>query len=295
MSAATHTPGGTPHYYIPQPSRHPVLVATAMLLIIFGAGQWINGASWGKFFVFGGLALWAVIMFQWFSQAIGESEGKLYSDRVDVSFRWSMSWFIFSEVMFFAAFFGALYWARNHALPMLGNLDHQVLWPDFKAVWPSQAAGATASPAGTVEAFTTMGPWPLPTINTALLLTSGVTLTIAHHALLANHRAKTILWMWITVILGATFVCVQAYEYAHAYSDLNLKLSSGIFGSTFFMLTGFHGFHVFVGMLMLTFITIRLMRGHFTPQRHFGFEGAAWYWHFVDVVWLGLYILVYWL
>jgi cytochrome c oxidase subunit III len=295
MGAATHTPGATPHYFIPQPSRHPAMVAASMLLIIFGASQWVNGASWGKFFVFGGLALWAVIMFQWFSQAIGESEGNLYSDHVDISFRWSMSWFIFSEVMFFAAFFGALYWARNHALPMLGNLDHQVLWPDFKAVWPSAGGGVTASPAGTVEPFQTMGPWPLPTINTALLLTSGVTLTIAHHALIANHRAKTILWMWITVILGATFVCVQAYEYAHAYSDLNLKLTSGIFGSTFFMLTGFHGFHVFVGMLMLTFITIRLMRGHFTPQRHFGFEGAAWYWHFVDVVWLGLYILVYWL
>jgi len=100
--------------------------------------------------------------------------------------------------------------------------------------------------------------------------------------------------MWITVLLGATFLCVQGYEYAHAYRDLNLKLSSGAFGSTFFMLTGFHGFHVFVGMLMLLFITLRLMKGHFTPQRHFGFEGAAWYWHFVDVVWLGLYIVVYW-
>jgi len=295
MGAATHTSGGTPYYFIPQPSRHPVLVATAMLLIIFGGGQWVNGASWGKFFVLGGFALWILIMSQWFRQAIGESEGHLYSDRVDVSFRWSMSWFIFSEVMFFAAFFGALYWARNHALPMLGNLDHQVLWPDFKAVWPSQAPGATVSPAGTVEPFSTMGPWPLPTVNTALLLTSGVTLTIAHHALIANQRLKTVVWMWITVILGATFVCVQAYEYMHAYRDLNLKLSSGIFGSTFFMLTGFHGFHVLVGMLMLLFITIRIMKGHFTPQRHFGFEGAAWYWHFVDVVWLGLYILVYWL
>jgi cytochrome c oxidase subunit 3 len=295
MAGATHAAGVTPHYFIPQPSRHPVLVAAAMLLIIFGAGQWVNGASWGKFFVLGGFALWIVIMFQWFSQAIGESEGKLYSDRVDVSFRWSMSWFIFSEVMFFAAFFGALYWARVYSLPMLGDLDHQVLWPDFKAVWPSNQPGATASPAGTVEPFQVMGPWPLPTINTALLLSSGVTLTIAHHALVANQRSKTILWMWVTVILGATFVGVQAYEYMHAYRDLNLKLSSGIYGSTFFMLTGFHGFHVLVGMLMLLFITLRLMKGHFTPQRHFGFEGAAWYWHFVDVVWLGLYILVYWL
>jgi cytochrome c oxidase subunit III len=295
MAAATHPAGSTPYYFIPQPSRHPVLVAAAMLLIIFGAAEWVNGMSWGKYFVFGGLALWAVIMFQWFSQAVGESEGRLYSDRVDVSFRWSMSWFIFSEVMFFAAFFGALYWARVHALPMLGSLENQILWPDFKAVWPSVASpGATAAPAGTVEPFSVIGPWPLPTLNTALLLTSGVTLTVAHHALLANQRAKTVFWMWITVALGVTFLFVQGYEYMHAYRDLNLKLSSGIFGSTFFMLTGFHGFHVCVGALMLLFITLRIQKGHFTPQRHFGFEGAAWYWHFVDVVWLGLYILVYW-
>jgi cytochrome c oxidase subunit 3 len=140
-----------------------------------------------------------------------------------------------------------------------------------------------------------MGPFWLPTINTALLLTSGVTLTVAHHALREGHRGKTIAFMWLTVLLGATFLVVQGYEYFHAYTDLNLKLSSGVFGSTFFMLTGFHGFHVFVGMLMLFFITLRLQKGHFTADRHCGFEGAAWYWHFVDVVWLGLYILVYWL
>ncbi|MEO6407656.1 MAG: cytochrome c oxidase subunit 3, partial [Burkholderiaceae bacterium] len=232
---------------------------------------------------------------QWFRQAIQESESGLYSDRIDVSFRWSMSWFIFSEVMFFGAFFGALFWVRLHALPNLGSLDNAVLWPDFRAIWPSTGVGITGSPANIVEPFVTMGPWPLPTINTLLLLSSGVTLTIAHHALIAGNRAKTIGFMWVTVVLGLTFLFVQAYEYSHAYSELNLKLSSGAYGSTFFMLTGFHGFHVFVGMLMLTFITLRLQRGHFTPQRHFGFEGAAWYWHFVDVVWLGLYIVVYWL
>jgi len=295
MSAATHQTGAAPYYFVPAPSRHPALAAAALLLVIFGAGQWVNGAGWAKWLVLFGFAMWGTVLFQWFRDAIGESEGGQYSRRIDVSFRWSMSWFIFSEVMFFSAFFGALYWARAYALPMLGNLDHQILWPDFKAVWPSAGPGITASPAGTVEPFTTIGPWPLPTLNTALLLTSGVTLTIAHHALLAGQRSKTILWMWITVILGATFLGVQAYEYAHAYRDLNLKLSSGIFGSTFFMLTGFHGFHVLVGMLMLLFITLRIMKGHFTPTHHFGFEGAAWYWHFVDVVWLGLYFLVYWL
>ena len=294
MSAATPK-GVTPYYFIPNPSSHPAMAALALFFVVLGAGQWVNGAGWGAYSLMLGLAILFRTLFVWFKEAIAESESGLYSKRVDVSFRWSMSWFIFSEVMFFAAFFGALYWARAHALPMLGNLDHQLLWPDFKAIWPSAGGGVTASPAGTVPVFNTMGPWPIPTINTAILLTSGLTLTIAHHALIAGKRAKTITWMWITVLLGATFVGFQAYEYIHAYRDLGLRMDSGIFGSTFFMLTGFHGFHVFIGMLMLLFITLRLMKGHFTTERHFGFEGAAWYWHFVDVVWLGLYFLVYWL
>jgi len=294
MSAVTPA-GGQPYYFVPAPSRHPASTAFGMLLVIFGASQWVNSHDWGMWVCVAGLVIWAFVIQQWFRQAIGESEGGSYGKRVDVSFRWSMSWFIFSEVMFFGAFFGALYWSRLHSVPDLGSLDNAILWPDFKAVWPSTAPGYTASPAGTIDPFLTMGPWPIPTLNTALLLSSGVTITIAHHALIANHRARTIFFMWITVLLGLTFLGFQAYEYGHAYTELNLKLSSGIYGSTFFMLTGFHGFHVFVGMTMLTFITIRLMRGHFTPERHFGFEGAAWYWHFVDVVWLGLYIVVYWL
>jgi cytochrome c oxidase subunit 3 len=286
--------GKTPYYFVPAPSRHPVMAAIGLLFVIFGASQWVNGTDWGKFLVLGGLLWLFVVLRQWFGQAIGESEDGQYGERIDMSFRWSMGWFIFSEVMFFSAFFGALYWARLHAVPNLGSLDFAILWPDFKGLWPSVAPGITASPANVVEPFATMGPWPIPTLNTALLLTSGVTLTIAHHALLAGQRAKTIGFMWVTVLLGLTFLGFQVFEYHHAYTELNLKLSSGIYGSTFFMLTGFHGFHVFVGMLMLLFITIRLMKGHFTPERHFGFEGAAWYWHFVDVVWLGLYIVVYW-
>jgi cytochrome c oxidase subunit 3 len=294
MSAATHT-GTQPYYFVPAPARHPAGIALGMLLIIFGASRWINGEDWAAWVTLAGFVLWVFVIQQWFREAIGESEGGLYSPKVDNSFRWSMSWFIFSEVMFFGAFFGALWYVRNITLPFQGGLDSAVLWPDFKAVWPSVAPGYTASPANTIEPFATMGPWPIPTLNTALLLSSGVTITIAHHALVANRRARTILFMWITVLLGASFLGCQAYEYIHAYHELNLKLSSGAYGSTFFMLTGFHGFHVFVGMTMLIFITIRLMRGHFTPERHFGFEGAAWYWHFVDVVWLGLYTVVYWL
>ena len=293
MSSTSH--GSTPYYFVPEPSRHPVMAATGLFFVLFGAGQWINGADWGKYSLLAGMVLWLFVLYQWFRDAIGESESGQYGRKIDISFRWSMTWFIFSEVMFFGGFFSALWWVRVHSVPELGSLDNALLWPDFKAVWPTVAAGMTASPAGVIEPFQTMGPWPLPTINTALLLTSGVTLTIAHHALRENNRGKTIAFMWLTVLLGLIFLVVQGYEYAHAYSDLNLKLTSGVYGSTFFMLTGFHGFHVFVGMLMLLFITLRLQKGHFTPERHFGFEGAAWYWHFVDVVWLGLYILVYWM
>jgi cytochrome c oxidase subunit 3 len=294
MSAATQH-GAQPYYFIPAPSRHPAMAALGLFFVIFGASRWINGEGWGAYGVLIGLLLWAFVMQQWFRDAIGESETGLYSKRIDTSFRWSMSWFIFSEVMFFSAFFGALFYVRQITLPALGSLDNAILWPDFKAVWPSSGAGYTGSPASIVDPFTTMGPWPIPTINTLILLSSGVTVTIAHHALIANHRARAIVFMWLTVLLGITFLSFQAYEYVHAYHELNLKLTSGAYGSTFFMLTGFHGFHVFVGMLMLLFITIRIMRGHFTPDRHFGFEGAAWYWHFVDVVWLGLYVVVYWL
>jgi cytochrome c oxidase subunit 3 len=292
MSSAAH--GTTPYYYVPAPSRHPVMAAFGLFFVILGAGQWINGVEWGKFSLAFGMVWWLVVLYQWFGDAITESETGQFGRKIDNSYRWSMTWFIFSEVMFFGAFFTALWWARSHSIPALGNLENALLWPDFKAVWPSVMAGATAAPGGFVEPFSTMGPFWLPTINTALLLTSGVTLTIAHHALIDNNRSKTIAFMWITVLLGISFLCVQGYEYYHAYTAYNLKLNSGIFGSTFFMLTGFHGFHVFVGMLMLLFITLRLQKGHFTPERHFGFEGAAWYWHFVDVVWLGLYVLVYW-
>jgi cytochrome c oxidase subunit 3 len=293
MSSTSH--GTTPHYYVPEPSPYPALASLGLFFVILGASQWINDINWGKYSLMLGMVIWLGVLFKWFSASVTESESGLYGRKIDLSFRWSMSWFIFSEVMFFGAFFSALWWARAHSVPMLADPENALLWPGFKAVWPTMAAGATASPAGIIEPFQTMTPFWLPTINTALLLTSGVTLTIAHHALIANQRAKTIAFMWLTVVLGIVFLFVQGYEYVHAYQDLNLKLTSGMYGSTFYMLTGFHGFHVFVGMLMLLFITLRLQKGHFTPEKHFGFEGAAWYWHFVDVVWLGLYVLVYWL
>ena len=278
-----------PYYFVPGPSQWPILAGASLLLTMAGAAAWVNGISWGMGANLLGLLGFLVVLYFWFGQAISESESGMYNSRIDVSYRWSMSWFIFSEVMFFAGFFGALFYARTITMPWLGDLDHKLLWPDFGAVWGS------TGPGGTIETFRTMGPFPIPTINTALLLTSGVTLTIAHHALRVGHRARTAFWLAATILLGAVFMGFQMYEYAHAYHELNLKLTSGIYGSTFFMLTGFHGFHVTLGAIMLSVILYRVMKGHFTPEQHFGFEGAAWYWHFVDVVWLGLYVVVYWL
>jgi cytochrome c oxidase subunit III len=278
-----------PYYFVPGPSKWPLLAGISLLLTMAGASAWVNSIAWGSYANMLGILLFITVLYNWFGEAIAESENGLYSPRIDVSYRWSMSWFIFSEVMFFAAFFGALFYARSITMPWLGDLDHKILWPDFGAQW------GNAGPAGTVDAFKTMGPFPIPTINTALLLTSGVTLTISHHALRAGHRTKTAFWLFATILLGAVFMGFQAYEYIHAYHELNLKLTSGIYGSTFFMLTGFHGFHVTMGAIMLSVVLYRVLKGHFTPDHHFAFEGAAWYWHFVDVVWLGLYVVVYWL
>ena len=288
MSAGAHA--SAPYYYVPAPSKWPLVGSVAMAFAGFGAVGTVNQQAWGTWALLAGFAILFYMMVGWFGQVAGESEGGQYNERVDTSFRWSMSWFIFSEVMFFAAFFGALFYARSITMPWLGDLDHkQFLWPNFGANWPN------LGPAGTIERFATIGPWPIPTINTALLLTSGVTLTIAHHALKDNKRGSLIFWLAATIALGAIFMGLQVVEYAHAYKDLNLKLTSGIFGSTFFLLTGFHGFHVTVGAIMLAVVLFRIIKGHFTPENHFAFEGAAWYWHFVDVVWLGLYVIVYWL
>ncbi|MBN9460570.1 MAG: cytochrome c oxidase subunit 3 [Burkholderiales bacterium] len=287
---ATDATSRAPYYFTPQPSKWPVVGAIAMAFFGLGLASWFNDASFGPWLFAIFVAILVYMLVGWFGTVARESEGGLYNARVDSSFRWSMSWFIFSEVMFFGAFFGALYYARTVSMPWLADIDSKaLLWPDFQAVWPN------AGPAGTIEPFQTMGPWPIPTINTALLLTSGITVTIAHHALKENRRGALTFWLAATVLLGLAFLGFQAYEYAHAYQELNLKLSSGIFGSTFFMLTGFHGFHVTVGAIALSAVLYRVVKGHFTPERHFAFEGAAWYWHFVDVVWLGLYVVVYWL
>ncbi len=281
--AGTHT-----HYFVPQPSHWMIFGSGALLMMASGAALWFNGATYGQFVVYLGLATLVFMMVRWFGDVIRESETGKYSHWEDVSFRWGMSWFIFSEVMFFAAFFGALYYARVLSVPDLASIEQKLLWPDFSVQWP------TAGPSFT-DPFTPMAAWGIPALNTLLLLSSGVTLTIAHYGLKENKRGVLNLWLLATIILGFTFLGFQIYEYGHAYSELNLKLTTGIYGSTFFMLTGFHGFHVTVGALMLTVTLLRCLSGHFTAEHHFAFEAVAWYWHFVDVVWLGLFIFVYWL
>jgi cytochrome c oxidase subunit 3 len=277
------------HYFVPQPMPWPILGSVSLFLMALGAVFVFNGMRGGWVSIGAGFLLLLYMMVRWFGAVIRESEGGKFGRWEDISFRWGMSFFIFSEVMFFGAFFGALYWARIYSVPDLSTLESQALvWPGFSGHWPSAGPGF-------IETFQTMGAWGLPAINTALLLTSGVTVTFAHWALIRDDRPKLLVWLGLTILLGVTFLGVQAYEYAHAYSDLNLKLSTGVYGSTFFMLTGFHGFHVTIGAIMLTVIWFRCLKGHFRPDHHFAFEGVAWYWHFVDVVWLGLFIFVYWL
>jgi len=280
-----------PHYFVPQPSHWPITGSLALLLMGTGAAFWFNGYAPGPWLCGAGFVILVFMLHGWFGTVIGESEHRLYNKLVDHSFRWSMSWFIFSEVMFFAAFFGALFYVRNLSVPDLGTIGtatRDFLWPDYAAQWPTEGPYLTSP-------FTPMAAFGIPALNTAILLSSGVTLTIAHHALQAGRRGSLKFWLFITIVLGFTFLGFQAYEYHHAYTEMGLTLHSGVYGSTFFMLTGFHGLHVTIGAIMLTVIWLRVLRGHFTANRHFAFEAVAWYWHFVDVVWLGLFIFVYWL
>ena len=279
-------------YYVPHHSQWPIVGSVGLCTTVVGAANWINGHAWGEWVMFAGIAVLIYMLFGWFGNVISESIRGFYNKQVDTSFRMGMIWFIFSEVMFFAAFFGALWYARALVVPWLGGdgdgaATHSLLWNGFDGAWP------TNGPAEVGGDFQLIPAWGLPLINTLLLLASGVTITIAHHALRAGQRGALLFWLAATILLGATFLFFQAEEYIHAYSDLNLTLGSGIYGSTFFMLTGFHGMHVTLGAIMLTVIWFRCAKGHFTKDQHFGFEAVAWYWHFVDVVWLGLFLFVY--
>ncbi|MCL7715524.1 cytochrome c oxidase subunit 3 [Stenotrophomonas mori] len=279
-------------YFVPKQSRWPFAGSLSMLVLMVGVASWLNDVSWGRWTFFVGLAMLVFTLFLWFGDVIRESVAGNYNRQVDGSFRMGMIWFIFSEVMFFGAFFGALFYTRTFGVPWLGGegqgvMTNELLWDGYSAAWPSNGPGAVGG------LFQTIPAWGLPLVNTLILLTSGATLTIAHHALKAGNRRQLLVWLGATVLLGCVFLFFQAEEYVHAYSELNLTMGSGIYGSTFFMLTGFHGVHVALGTLMLIVMWFRAAKGHFTRDNHFGFEAAAWYWHFVDVVWLMLFLFVY--
>jgi cytochrome c oxidase subunit 3 len=292
MAHTEHTAPDPNHYYVPHGSHWPIIGSFGLLGTVGGAALWLNEANIGKPIMAVGVLLILFMMFGWFGTVIRESLKGYYNKQVDTSFRMGMMWFIFSEVMFFAAFFGALFYARALSVPWLGGEGHGALtnfylWPNFSPAWPTNGPGDVGGH------FSTMEPWGIPLLNTLLLLSSGVTITIAHHALRAGNRTTLLIFLGLTVLLGATFLGFQAHEYIEAYSTLNLKLTTGVYGSTFFMLTGFHGLHVTLGAIMLTIIWFRCAKGHFTKEHHFAFEAVAWYWHFVDVVWLGLFMFVY--
>ena len=279
MSAHTVPSGG---YYQPGPSWWPLIGSLGLLCLAGGFALLLNGNGAGKWLMPAGAGILVGILFGWFGNVIRESLSGAYNLQVDHSYRWGMAWFIFSEVMFFAAFFGALLYAREVASSLL--LKSGLLWPNYTAAWPSAGPGSK-------EAFTPMEAWGIPAINTAILLSSGATVTWAHWGLVKAHRGQLKLGLALTILLGATFLVLQAWEYGHAA----FSLKTGIYGATFFMLTGFHGLHVSLGVIMLTVILGRSLAGHFSPNHHFAFEAVSWYWHFVDVVWLLLFVFVYWL
>jgi cytochrome c oxidase subunit 3 len=285
-------------YYIPNGSKWPIVGTLSLFVTFLGGAMMFNGLDLGKYILIVGLASLVYMFAGWFSDVISESIAGKYSKQVDVSFRMGMGWFILSEVMFFAAFFGALYYARMFSIPWLSgegqgghNGTHEFLWSSFQASWPMAVMPDASKYTQYKDVIPAFG---VPAINTAILLSSGVTVTFAHWALKNANRAALSAWLFATVALGFIFVYLQAGEYAHAMHELDLTLNSGIYGSTFYMLTGFHGFHVTMGATMLTVILFRSLKGHFSKKDHFAFEAVAWYWHFVDVVWLGLFIFVYW-
>ncbi len=287
-------------YYVPAQSKWPIVGSIGLLVTLFGAGSMMNNMSAGNdsavghYIFFAGALILAYMFFGWFANVIEENHKGLYSPQMDRSFRMGMGWFIFSEVMFFAAFFGALFYVRTLAGPWIGGEGHKaetaLLWPEFEFAWPLLQNPDPQAYPGPTE---TISPWQLPLLNTIILITSSVTVTLAHHALRAGKRAALKGWLGLTVALAVIFLGLQMAEYVHAYNDLGLTLNSGIYGATFFMLTGFHGAHVLMGTIILAVMLVRVYKGHFTAERHFGFEAASWYWHFVDVVWVGLFIFVY--
>ncbi len=285
-------------YYLPGPSYWPIVASIGLFCIMFGAANWLHGIYFGPYVFLLGAAIIIFVMFGWFGMVIHENQAGLYDNKqLDKSFRLGMCWFIFSEVMFFGVFFGALFYARVLSVPWIGGegqgvMTHILLWPSFDAIWPVLH---NPDPTKFVAPKSVMETWGLPALNTLILLTSGVTITIAHWGILQHRRAQALVGQAITAILGICFLTMQAHEYTIAYLQKGLTLGSGIYGTTFFMLTGFHALHVTIGTIMLIIIFFRIYKKHFDKHGHFAFEAVSWYWHFVDVVWLMLFIFVYWI
>ena len=320
-TTATNQADSYQHYYVPDSSNKPILATIGLGLTIYGFGLMLNQLRaeqpvWGHWLMAVGMAWLVAVVATWFSLAVRENLAGLNSGQMKRSYVYGMAWFIFSEVMFFFIFFFALFYVRVFAGPWLGGsgenqMTHALLWNDFQFQWPllqtpQEAVGGVGSQllANNGEfigpersmAFPGWGnmlQW-LPLWNTLVLLTSSVTVHYAHLGLKAGNRRQLDTWLGITILLGLTFVGLQALEYYEAYAHYGLTLHSGVYGSTFFMLTGFHGFHVCLGALMLLVMWLRAVwAGHFTADDHFGFEAASWYWHFVDVVWVCLFLFVY--
>lgn len=294
------------YYYIADPSFWPIIGSIGLFTTVFGLVQILHGHIYGPFIMIGGILVLLLTMFGWFGHVIHESLSGLHSEQMDRTYRWGMLWFIVSEIALFFVFFLALFYTRIFSVPTLGGSEyevakslmmykgvatHEYLWPHFQAVWPLLANPNPELFPGPIHVIHT---WGIPAINTLLLLTSAATVTWAHWGLKKGNRKQLIIGLIFTILLGAIFESMQAYEYIHAYHELNLTLKSGIYGSTFFTLTGLHAMHVSIGVIMLTVILIRCLKGHFLPEHHFGFEAVSWYWHFVDVVWLFLFVFVYW-
>ncbi len=301
---ATHSKN---HYFVPHGSLYPSVLSAGILLLATGfifsvAMDRSKDLAYlqapGKWMMYFGTAVILWMVFKWMAAVISESLSGKYKNWEDKSFRFGMIVFICSEVAFFAAFFGALFYMRVLSVPELASYAPDITpYKDFLGTWPStgpggSVLGAEYTPPANFKPMHWLG---LPLVNTILLLSSGATITWAHWGLIKNNRKQLVIGMALTVALGIAFLVCQAFEYHEAYTEMGLTLGSGAYGATFFMLTGFHGFHVTLGTIMLIVILLRCMKGHFTPEHHFGFEGVAWYWHFVDVVWLGLFIFVYWL
>ena len=275
------------HYFVPEPVSWPLMSAAALLLMAFGAAAWLNEGAAGPYILVLGLLVLVAMVFSWFRGLISEGRSGLYDAQVEAAIRGGMAWFIFSEILVFGALFAALFYERFIAVPGLASGDtHTFLWPAFHGGWPASGP----SIAGT---FTAMKPWSIPALNTLMLLSSGIAISLANVALNRSRRGLMIGLVLTTVVLGLLFLRLQASEYYHAYTALNLSLATGAYGGTFFILTGLHGLHVAIGTAFMIVTLQRMVRGDFTAKHHLGFQAATWDWHFVGIVWLILFVLVY--